>query len=125
MKYDMVRPCENCPFRTDCLEGWLNRAPEIARGIVDQQGTFACHETTEFDDEGEHDQSPDEQHCAGALILLEKIGKPNQMMRISERLGLYDHRKLDMQAPVFGSVREFVKHHGKKPKRRKAPSPDA
>jgi hypothetical protein len=34
------------------------------------------------------------------LIYLEKRQQPHQMMRIAERLGLYDYRQLDMQAPV-------------------------
>lgn len=45
----------------------------------------------------------DSQHCAGALIFLEKIEEPHQMMRICERLGMYDRTKLDMDAPVFES----------------------
>lgn len=39
-------------------------------------------------------------HCAGALIFNEKRHTPNQMMRICERLGFYDARKLDMKAGV-------------------------
>lgn len=114
MKFDMVRPCTNCPFRTDCLEGWLggNRAEEIADGITVGDQTFACHETTQHDDEdGAHIPTREEQHCAGAMILLEKLEQPNQLMRISERLHGYDMRKLDMTAPVFDDVDEFVAHH--------------
>jgi hypothetical protein len=43
------------------------------------------------------DKSP---HCAGALIFLEKLDSPHQMMRICERIGYYDRTKLDMTAPV-------------------------
>ena len=39
-------------------------------------------------------------HCAGALIYLEKRERPHQMMRISERLGMYDYTQLDMTADV-------------------------
>ena len=31
------------------------------------------------------------------------------MMRICERLGLYDRTKLDMDSPVFGSIAEAKK----------------
>ena len=59
------------------------------------------------DDEGEPDaasrDTTGEAHCAGALILLEKLGEPSQMMRVCERIGLYDRTKLDMAAPVFDS----------------------
>lgn len=27
--------------------------------------------------------------------------QPNQMMRICERVGVYDRRKLDMDSPIF------------------------
>lgn len=116
MKYDMTKPCEHCPFRTDCLKGWLGeaRAEEIAESITDLQQVFPCHKTTgEEDDEGNHVPHADEQHCAGAMILLEKLNRPNQMMRICERLRIYDRSKLDMKAPVFDEVEEFIEHHAK------------
>ena len=50
------------------------------------------------------------------MILLEKIERPNQLMRIMERLGFYDREKLDMTAPVFDTPKEFIAHHT--PKRR-------
>ena len=116
MNYDMTAPCSgaiSCPFRTDCLPGWLGkeRAEEIIEAIVDRQQTFACHKTTQFDDDGESVHHTDEQHCAGAMILLEKIERPNQMMRIAERLRLYDRTRLQMDAPVFDEPDDFICHH--------------
>ena len=113
MDYTLTTPCGNCPFRTDCLEGWLGeaRAEEIIQSIVDQQATFSCHKLNDFDDEGETVEGPKAQHCAGAMILLEKIERPNQMMRIAERLGMYDRTKLKMDAPVFDDESEFIEHH--------------
>jgi hypothetical protein len=70
---------------------------------------FSCHKTVTHDDEGEPIKRDDELHCAGAAIVLEKMNRPNQMMRICERLGEYDRRKFKMDAPVFGSLDEFVK----------------
>jgi hypothetical protein len=56
------------------------------------------------DDDGERARDTSgEAHCAGALIMLERLGQPSQMMRIGERLGLYDRTGLDMEAPVFES----------------------
>lgn len=113
MKYDLRRPCEHCPFRTDCLPGWLgeSRAEEIAESVFERGESFPCHKTTEFSDEGEHLPRPDEQACAGALILSEKLERPGQMMRIAEQLGMYDRAKLDMSAPVFDDPEEFITHH--------------
>lgn len=109
MHFDMKAPCEKCPFRTD-VKPYLNRdrAQEIADSLFPGQQTFPCHETTQFDDEGECVVTEKEQHCAGAMIMLEAMNRPNQLMRISERLGGYDHRKLKKNAPVFRHTRAFV-----------------
>jgi len=103
--YGLTAPCSNCPFRTD-IPPFLRpgRVAEIRRGLV--RGEFPCHKTVRYED-GEPADTSSAAHCAGALILLEKIDKPSQMMRISERLGLYDREKLDMQAPVFASFEEM------------------
>ena len=110
MKFTLKTPCKKCPFRTD-IDPYLppDRVEEILDSITDGQGTFSCHETTEFDDDGEAVFcSPREQHCAGALILLEKLEQPNQLMRIFERLGSYDMRALDMNAPVFDTPEDMI-----------------
>jgi hypothetical protein len=110
MDFDLVRPCKHCPFRTDCLEGWLSRgrASEIATALTRGQATFACHETTESGGAGRGR----EQHCAGALLVLERQGvAPPQLARVAERLGFRDPDRLDQGAPVFDSLSAFVKHH--------------
>lgn len=115
MKYDMVRPCAHCPFRND-IRPFLTQASaaRIARSLLSDK-TFSCHETINYeamddDDEdcGWHVPGPNERHCAGAMIILERQDNPNQMMRIAERLGMYDRTKLDMEAPVYRNFREFV-----------------
>lgn len=115
MRFGLKRPCANCPFRNDRpeQEGWLGaeRASDIVDAITRQQGTFSCHKTNSHDEEGRVMETRDSEHCAGALILLEKLEKPNQMMRIAERLGLYDRTKLDMDSPVFNTPIEFIASH--------------
>lgn len=68
------------------------------------RGEFPCHKTAEIVeyDEGssEYRATKDSLHCAGALIFNELRHTPHQMMRICERIGLYDHRKLNMDADV-------------------------
>lgn len=108
MKYDKTTPCDNCPFRSDKPFSLTpGRVNEIRAGLV--RGDFPCHKTTvpTEDEEGYADLkvADKSQHCAGALILLEKLEEPSQMMRICERIGLYDARKLDMKAPVYDSWR--------------------
>lgn len=101
MKYDMTKPCKKCPFVVaNKFPLSKARKKEIMRSIYLQDQSFPCHETTEeYEDEnGGIDliATKRSQHCAGAMIVLEKAGKPNQMMRIAERLRVYDHTKLDM-----------------------------
>jgi hypothetical protein len=107
-----VRPCPKCPFRTDG-PGYLTRgrAAEIA-ATLERGGRFACHATVDYSDsdgEGVVTSSPLE--CAGAVIVLEKMGRSTQMMRIAERLGMYSRDAMDLAAPVFDSLRAFVRHH--------------
>lgn len=118
--YDLVRPCSNCPFRQD-KPFYLDpeRAEEIADSLR-RGAEFHCHKTVHYEEErwdeyeGEEGMEAyynplgDEQHCAGALIIMEKNGESSQMMRIAERLGVYDRKKLDMESPVYASLEEFI-----------------
>lgn len=96
MKYTMTTPCNACPFTEKMKKGFtLKRLMEFT------SGEFPCHKTADLDEEeGEFHAGKKSVHCAGALIFLEKRNAPNQMMRIAERLGMYDHKKLDMEAKV-------------------------
>ncbi len=113
MKFDLVTQGESCPFRND-IEPYLHRerVREILEGIFDLDQSFSCHKHNEFgdgdEDEDEVIHGPNTRHCAGALILLEKNDTANQMMRIAERLGFYDRRKLKMDAPVFNTAAEML-----------------
>ena len=101
MKYNMTTPCDECPF----LKG---SGFTLAALKEHASGEFACHKTCKVNDKGvfvpRGDKTP---HCAGALIFLEKLKQPHQMMRICERMGIYDRTKLDMQAPVGTRVKDF------------------
>lgn len=123
--YGLTKPCDNCPFRND-IPAFLTkgRVREIERAL--DRGEFECHKTTfstggEFDEDGHYNRSGKEAHCAGALILLEKLERPSQMMRISERLGMYDRTKLDMDAPVFDTFKEMIAaQEADRPRRKRA-----
>lgn len=99
MKYTMTSPCDQCPFLKKMRRGFtMKRLREFA------DGAFPCHQTAKIveDDRNgaEFHAKDNSQHCAGALIFCEKRDAPSQMMRIAERLGLYDARKLDMTADI-------------------------
>lgn len=122
MNFDLSGPCANCPFRTDIAGnyGWLGRerAAEIAHSL--NEWTFACHKTTsdeDYDDEYEPEErsyNPKEQHCYGALVVLENEGKlfDNRMLQIAQRLKLftrYDQLKTDL--PIVDSREQFIAMH--------------
>jgi hypothetical protein len=94
MQYTMTDPCDSCPFLIGSGFTWQSLTEHASR-------EFACHTACELSDddvyEARNEKTP---HCAGALIFLEKQGKPHQLMRICERLRLYDRTKLNMQAKV-------------------------
>lgn len=109
--YRLKKPCSSCPFLVANAGMILPaRVDEIDRSLV--RSEFPCHKTVDYtgvkDEDGGPLESRDrtgEAHCAGALILLERSGRPSQMMRISGRLGMYDPTKLDMNAVVFTNFR--------------------
>lgn len=111
MDYTMKRPCPECPFRK---EGGVRltrgRIEEIGGGMLhDNSFTFPCHKTVDYDAEGEGRRSSnDERHCAGALIFAEKNGTSTQMMRITERLGMYDHTALEGHDDVWEDLDEWL-----------------
>lgn len=102
MKYNLHTPCGACPFLIG--SGFTYRSLQ-----AHASGQFACHKQCDLDsEEGSYVEKKNGKtnHCAGALIFLEKLGAPHQMMRICERLGMYDRTKLDMNAPVVGSPKD-------------------
>jgi len=108
VKYAMANPCDNCPFRTD-IDGYLrpDRVREIAASLFRGQ-SFPCHKTTEdWEEDGDLEVTENSQQCAGAEIFLAKQGTSTQMSRIAGRLG-FKVAKLNMKAPVCGSVSQML-----------------
>ena len=104
MKYDLTKPCATCPFR---VETHFSFPESRAEEIVYSQGGFACHKGTT--EKGRGANHKDAQACAGRLIVLEREDMPDQMMRIAERLGLYDRTSLKMDEPgIFEDVQSFI-----------------
>lgn len=100
MTYDLTTPCSSCPFLESMKHGFsIRRLHEFA------SGSFPCHKTADEVEDNHGDgtefrPNAKSKHCAGALIFLEKRDAPNQMMRIAERLGMYDRSKLNKKAKV-------------------------
>lgn len=109
MNHNLKTPCAQCPFRED-VKGFITagRAKDICESLLNGQ-SFPCHKTLKQEEDGLVETSKSE-HCAGAMIFLEKQGAPNQMMRIAERLRMYSPKQLDMKAPVFESTLRMILH---------------
>lgn len=100
MHYKMKDPCNECPFLIG--SGFTYRSL-----VAHASGEFPCHKSCKINEEGDFEQRNEKTpHCAGALIFLEKQDRPHQMMRICERLGMYDRTKLNMAAPVVSSAKD-------------------
>lgn len=110
MKFDLTSPCADCPFRRD-IRPYLTRkrAKYFMDNMLSGQKQFVCHKTSVEDSETGETMGKDEsQACAGALILLAKLKRSTQLMRLMSRIGLYDRAKLKMDAPVFDTAEEFI-----------------
>lgn len=119
MKFELKRPCKDCPFRNDKLhqKGWLGkeRALEIYNGLINGD-CFPCHKTHNYDDESEGSQfvhQEGHQFCAGALIMLEneKTACQSQALRVAVGLRLCNPSNLDKNSPVFKNGDEFTDWH--------------
>lgn len=120
MKYDMTKPCDACPFkRGSKLQLDSKRVDEIGgQFTTGGQAGFVCHKTAEIDEDSgnfvpkRHDaEGPESRHCAGALIFAEKNGTPSQMMRIAERLGMYDRSALELHHDeVYDDIDDMRAH---------------
>ena len=105
MKYTMKEPCNACPFLIGSGFTYHSLTQHAS-------GEFACHKTCELgEDSGTYEPKKKSLHCAGALIFLEKQERPHQMMRICERLGMYDRTKLNMDASVVGKPSDCTRRN--------------
>lgn len=153
MRFDLTRPCGNCPFRNDLHFGLrAERVREILGGGKGKSWwptpSFPCHKTIDYapytlgDDSitckrcgrtSHHPEDvanrycghchvflddnatyigPDAQQCAGVMSILHRENRPNDVMQIAERLGLWDPAKLDPTAPVYASTDEAIAGQG-------------
>jgi len=96
----MKKPCKNCPFRKDSLQGWLGkeRATEIA-----QTDTFVCHKTVDYSEENKMEQR---KQCAGFMLMQKEKSSAVRFAKIL---------RLDLQLSgddlVFENEKQFINHH--------------
>ena len=108
--FKLRKPCSNCPF---LKKGGIELAPGRLDGIVnglldDDCSTFHCHKVVHsaktggtWDEDGNYTASNKESMCAGAMIYLEKAGRPTVPMRLGHIFGAYSREALE---PHFDKV---------------------
>jgi hypothetical protein len=119
VRFDLRKPCVQCPFRPGGVLLNGPRAQEIADAVTIGDVTFTCHKTISGEhlelDDGEERYNPGrgDQMCAGAIALIRKTGAANQMLQIAERLGLCDPNRLSPEAEgmIYESVEAMVEAH--------------
>jgi len=121
MDFKLKKPCKGCPFRKDCLPGWLGkeRAQEIANSVILGDGGFPCHKTVNYEawneeEEEEYFYKGGEQFCAGALALEQKANEGgNLSIRLGRMFKGFKYSDLKDKDVIFESVQQFIKHHSK------------
>jgi hypothetical protein len=102
--FKLRRPCANCPFlKSGAIELRPGRLEGIIRDLVaNDRSTFYCHKTVysgraggKHLDNGEYVAGGTESMCAGAMIYLEKIGRPTVSMRLGRVVGIYSRDCLE------------------------------
>lgn len=85
------KPCADCPFRKDSLEGWLG---EQAMSDILAAKSFVCHKKTDS-------------QCAGHMLIK---GQENAFVMAADLLNI----QLDLSGKelVFDSKAECIAHHG-------------
>lgn len=113
-RFNVPRPCAECPFSKGqkAVRVTPDRARELIRNMLSPAGaSFHCHKTVDYSGD-EPAIAATSLHCAGALIFAEKSSNATQVMRIAERLGLYDAQKLmadaEAQQTVFDTEHEMI-----------------
>lgn len=105
-------PCNDCPFRSDRppLQLGTDRRREIVLSILGDS-LFSCHKTTVFDDEGNHVYTPEERPCIGAAVFIQENRKTclvNIAFRLAKKRGVFDDRKLPVNAAIVTDPFEFI-----------------
>lgn len=103
------KECANCPFfDPNQLHLSRERKLEIVASIR-SDASFHCHATLDYNTEDD-DPMPTArtQECVGSMILQEREGRVNQMLRIMERIGMYDHTKLDMASVPYPTFDDWI-----------------
>lgn len=104
MKFNLKKPCIECPFRKASTRGWLGG--ETVKDTYDQvmgEGPFACHMTR-------HKRARDMSRCRGSLLFMKKSCKlPKYDLKLKKELEVISHTDPHMNQIL--SNQEFHSYH--------------
>ena len=102
MQFDHSTPCPECPWRKDCLAGWLGgNTPEVYADTIAANSATPCHMSQEML-EGDEEEAM----CAGSLsVMANACIMPTRADEAAARLAV--GRRDD----TFSNQAEFYKHH--------------
>ena len=118
MKYDLKKPCKNCPFGN--VDTRISFATRERAGDIEEQAYrqgFPCHMSADLvDDEdtwdgesGGYVEGENTQHCAGAILMYMHQGDicwPG--VDNDEEVVDAAWERMDTDYPVFQNVEEFL-----------------
>lgn len=98
----LKKPCDECPFRTNALPGWLGgETPETTYDHIMTEGDFSCHKTR-------HKAVKEQDRCRGSLLFLRQACKiPRYNVPLKEALMKIDWKNIQ------GILRQdcFIEYH--------------
>ena len=84
------KPCPDCPFRKDSLEGWLD---ETRMQEILSSASFTCHKRRDL-------------QCAGHMIIK---GESNEFVELAKQMGI--NLELTGRELVFDDPQGCIAHH--------------
>lgn len=93
--FKQLAPCANCPFRkVGAIDLRPGRLADIIDALRSGEG-FLCHKR--YYAIARRERQP----CAGAIVYLEKLGEPNAIMQVMDRLGYYPRAAFMLHADAI------------------------
>ena len=94
----MRKPCADCPFRKDSMQGWLGEERMIE---ILNQPSFVCHKTTS-------NRLEDRKQCAGHMLLkADENAFVKEAKAINFDLG-FTQKDLGL---IFDNEKQCIEHH--------------
>jgi hypothetical protein len=107
----MKRPCNQCPFRRNSLQGYLGESsynPEEFLLQLDLPDVHPCHTQVNWESENLDEVMKKAPRCVGSIQFMNNSGKISRYKPIAEL-----QRQYKKNPDVFQWKKEFIDHHKK------------